>query len=341
MFRPGTMVLVLCVALVAFASPAAAQGDVILDRLPMDVTVRVVDAATGETVRAERVLVREPGPIQTTVAESFDVDGTVTFEGLMLHTFKPYVVSAWVQGVAYHAQQNGQAFLDGQEITVHAFPQSEDLAGVIVTGMNVVVRRQESGFDLEYVLQIENRSRPQRTIPAGALPVQLALPPGLERTVCEVRRGPDPLTGELQATAGGLHGVAMDLPPGPARVTVRGLLTAERIEVPVAVNLPVEAWSLLAWPASLEVRSFDLERDRDSDYPEFSRWKGPALEPGQRLNVSVAASPDAAGLAVAEPDATEPRPVPSTSPQRRRFPWLTLIAAVVLMTAYIAWRRRR
>lgn len=319
------------------AAPATSQ-DVILDRIPIDVTVRILDAESRETVRAERVLVREPGPITTTVADRTEVDGEITFPDLMLFNYKPYTISAWVDGVAYHAQLTGQAFLDGEIATVYAFAQTARLDGLVVEGMNVIVREREGGFGLEYVLRLENRSRPQRTVQAAALPVRLALPTRLQRAEVEISRGPDPQTAVLQQTDDGLHGVAVDLPPGPARVTVRGFVGGERIELTVASNLPVEAWSLLAWPAAIEVRSFDLQRDRDTDYPEFARWRGPTLAPGQQVTASIGWPQVADGdtAIVAE----ESRSTTTPAPQRRGFPWLPVLGVIALVVGYGLWRRR-
>ena len=332
--------LAVLVALGAPGGVTAAQ-EAILERLPTSVTVNVVDGPSGQPVRAERVLVREPGAVTTTVAEHGDVDGSVTFPDLMLLNFKPYIVTAWVQGVAYHAEQTGQAFRDGKTLTVYAFPQTDDVAGIVVVGMNVIVRERQNGLGLEWVLQLDNRTRPQRTVPAAALPLRLSLPAGLQGVAVEVGRGPDPLSATLQDTDGGLKGVAVDLPPGPARVTVRGFVTAARVDLTVAVNLPVEAWSLLAWPALLEVRSFDLERDTSHSGTEFARWRGPTLAPGQRVTASVGLPASVA----AHLEATAPaEAAPEAAPARAdgpRFPVRTLIAAVLLIGLYVWWKWRR
>jgi hypothetical protein len=334
---PVRVTVLLAVSTLVLAAPAWGQ-DVILDRVPIDVTVLVLDAESREPVHAERVLVREPGPVTTTVADQSDVAGEITFRGLMLYNYKPYTVSVWVDGVVYHAQQTGQAFLDGEPAILHAFAQTDQLDGLVIEGMNVIVREREGGFGLEYVLRLENRSRPQRTITAAALPVRLVLPPGLQRTEVEISRGPDPLTAALQPTGDGLHGVPVDLPPGSARVTVRGFVAGERIELGVGTNLPVEAWSLLAWPAVLEVRSFDLQRDRDTSYPEFARWRGPTLAANQRVTATVG-WPQVVGADTTAVEAV-PGPAGAPPPPRRSFPWLPVLGLIVVVVAYGLWRRR-
>jgi hypothetical protein len=281
------IVLTVLVVLALVAGPSAAQ-EATMERQETDATVRVELGTTGNTVRAERVRIREVGAVPTTLAEASDVDGEITFEDLKVLNFKPLIVSAWVADVAYHAKVDGQHFLDGRPAVVYAFEQTDDLAGLTITGMNVVVRDRESGFELEYIVTVDNQSRPQRTVKAAALPVRLALPSSLRGIEVEVDNGPDPLTAPLRSADGGMRGVATALPPGEARVSLRGVVAAEdRLAFTVATNLPVEQWSLLAWPASLEVRSFDLELDDTNTYAEFSRWRGEPLEPGDEVDVTV------------------------------------------------------
>jgi len=335
----SVFVLVFC----ALLCGAAEAQDAVLERLETDATIRVELGVTGSAVRAERVLLREVGAVMTTVAEASDVDGEVTFEDLKLYNFKPHIVSAWVDGVAYHTKVNGQVFMNGQPAIVHAFEQTDDLDGVTITGMNVVVRKQEGGFEVEYIVTLDNQSRPQRTVRADALPLQLSLPRGLRGIEVDVDNGPDPLTGSLRSAGGGLQGVTAALPPGEARITVRGdLPTADRVDFTVELNLPVAQWSLLAWPASLEVRSFDLEHDDANAYSEFSRWRGPALEPGREIDVSVGTptAPEAEPV-FAEAGQTEAPVIDQPADQQRGFPWITVIAAGILFGAYFVWRARR
>jgi hypothetical protein len=322
---------------------AAAAQDAVLERQRTDATVRIELGASGKTVPAERVMIREVGAVMSTLAEASNVDGEVTFEDLKVFNFKPHIVSAWVEGVAYHTKVNGQVFLDGQPAVVHAFEQTDDLTGLSITGMNVVVRHREGGYEMEFIATVDNQSRPQRTIRASALPVRLALPPALRSIEVEVDNGPDPLTGTLRSAGGGMQGVATALTPGEARITVRGDLRTEgSVDFTVASNLPVAKWSLLAWPASLEVRSFDLERDRSNAYPEFSRWLGKPLEPGDEVDVTVNMPAAAAAepvFAESAPDETETTDQPE--PEGRGFPWITVIVAVLLFGGYFVWRARR
>ena len=332
------------------AAGGAAGQDAILERLEADATVRVELGTTGRTVTAERVLIREVGALMTTMAEATNVDGEVTFEDLMVFNFKPYIVSAWVDGVGYHAKPRGQTFLNGLPVVINAFEQTSDLSGLSITGMNVVVRAREDDYEFEFIVTVDNAMRPQRTLRADALPIRLALPAGLRGIEVEVDNGPDPLTAELRPAGGGLTGVATALTPGEARITVRGTVplagpneSAKRVEFSVAANLAVANWSLLAWPASLEVRSFDLEQDRDNNYTEFSRWFGEPLEPGREIDVTVGAATTSGEASPAFSSQTEEVAAPRArrAAKGRGVPWLTIASAVILLSAYVVWRRRR
>jgi len=331
----------ICLSL--FLSSGVVAQDAVLNRLESDLTVRVVNGTSLQAARAERVLVREMGAIMTNVAQAEDVEGSVTFEDLRIFNFKPYVLTAWVEGVAYHAKYDGQHFLDNQPGVVYAFEQTDDLAGLTVQGMNAVVRLQENGFELEYIINLANESRPQRTIRAQALPVRVALPSGTRSLAVEVERGPDPVEAGLVATTDGMQGVSVNLPPGPARITVRGFLPAgDTAQMMVGTNLAVAKWSLLAWPADLKIQNFDLERDSASSYTEFSRWVGDPLEPNDQIEITIGAPPPE------EAEEVFDRPAPNTQltskenqQPKRRFPWITIIATVILLGSYIVWKIRR
>jgi len=334
-------ILALALLLSLIASLALAQQADLRPR-PADLTVRLVSATDQNTpVSADRVMVRSLGALLDVVAEAETVRGEITLPQVDVLNFKPYIVSAWVDGVGYHTRMSGQDFLDGKAAVIHVFEQTDSPEGLDVTGMNVVVRRRETGFDYELILSLENLSRPQRTMRADAMPLRVALPEGLAGVTVEVDDGPEPFAAELRP-AGRLTGIVAAIPPGQARITVAGRVdTGRELEFRVACNRPVDAWSLMTWPGDLAVDSFDLREDRDNDYAGFSRWIGRALAPEQPVDIRVTAT---TATEAAPVFSDSPTPVVDTTdeaPAERGTPWMTIIAAVVLFGAYIVWKLRR
>jgi hypothetical protein len=321
----------------------AAKADVIdLRPTEVDLTVQVVSAGDGSQLAAERVLVRPEDGLLTVLADATAVEGEVTFARVSVVLPRTYIVSAWVDGVGYHVRHTGQAFADGTPAVVHAFELTDSTEGLTITGMNLVIRQREGGFGFEAVVTVDNQSRPQRTVRADALPLRLALPEGLDQTTVEVDDGPEPFAASLRP-AGALTGVVAAVPPGKARITVKGVVAADaELAFSPSFNLPVEAWSLLVWPGDLQVDSFDLQQDREGDYGGFGRWQGRALEPGQTVDVRVGSPPPADATPVFSDSPTMP-PAANRRPTavRTGVPWITIVVAVVLLGAYAVWRRRR
>ncbi len=351
MRRSVRIAVSLCGALAwPFGGAGSAGGQTaILERVPTDVTIEIVNGTTGEPARAQRVVLREPGPTPTTVSERDGVDGSVRFADLALYNFVLYTATAWVDGVAYHAEQRGQDFREGKTLVVECYDQTEDLAGLRITGLNVVVRHSPAGFGLEYIAIVANETRPRRTIAAAAVPLRLALAADLARVTVEIGGDRlDPRRAEVRATGDGQRGVAVALTPGSTRIAVRGQLPgARRADLAVAANLDVDAWSLLAWPAELQVRGDGLTLARDAAYPEFSRWQGPRLQAGDTVAVTIEPPVPLADLLPAEAADGSGAPSARTRPRtadpagRPAFPWRTVVAAVVLLSLYLYWRGRR
>lgn len=343
--RPSAPRAALLASLVvlALAGPAAGQDEVILARQTADVTVAVVLGAEQTPAHAARVTVTEEGAMPTILAEATDVDGEVVFGDQQILAHRPYLVTAWVDGVPYHARERGQVFLDGGAARVQAFPLGDDRAGIRVTGMNLVVREQGDGFALEYVCQVQAAEPPRQTVAAAALPLRLRLPEALTRREATIRQGPEPQTAPLRPAADGLVGVAAPLKPGSAKISVTGFLpAADPTRLTVELDVPVEQWSLLAWPAELRVESFDLRRDGEGYSRDFARWQGPALQPGDAVDVALGATGEVAAAPVfADTSSAAPASAPDEPAPDRRFPWLTVIAAVVLLGGFVVWRLRR
>jgi len=323
---------------------ATAAADVVdLRPTETDLTVQVLLAGDGTPVVADRVVIRAQSALMAVVAEAPDVDGEVTFPRVPVILPRSYIVSAWVDGVGYHVRHSGQAFAAGEPAIVHAFESTDRTDGLTITGMNLVVRQRDRGFGFEAIVTVDNQSRPQRTVRADALPVQLALPEGLEQIVVEVDDGPEPFAATLQPASDLLTGVVVGIPPGQARITVKGIVPADaEVSFSAASSLPVDAWSLLVWPGDLSVDGDGLRRDDERDYGGYGRWSGDALAPGQSLAIRVWQPRPAEATTVFADPAEEAGPV-DRRPRavRTGVPWLTITAAVVLLGAYLIWRQRR
>lgn len=335
-----TASLVLGLVIAATIAAPAAAVDAVLSDQRADLRIQVVNPASDEPVVASRALVREPGAILETIAETGRFTGETVIRSIDVLNFKPYVVTVWVDGVEYHAKHSGQDFLDGKPAIVYAFDTTDSLDGVTVTGLNIVLKRRSIGYDYEAIVTLENQSRPQRTVRADVYPLQLALPDGLRQPAVSIDRGPDPGTAPL-TRRGDWQALAFPLPPGQARVTVSGqVLSDGEVRFDVGTNLPVAAWSLMTAPADIDVRSADLRRD-DEAYGGMARWRGEPLDADERAIVRVTATGDVAAAPVFSDPVTSDPTVNESQTPRPKFPWLTVVMAMILIGLYVLWKFQR
>jgi hypothetical protein len=336
----------LVLALLLILTGVAGAQDAVIEPQTGSVTVKLVNGTTGEPGEAERVELREIGFAMRLLASAANVAGEVVFPGVRLLKDRPYLAVALRGAVAYRAQLVGQKFLDGDAITVYVFDQTESLDGVSVSGMNVIVRRQAAGCELEYLLTVENAARPQRTIAAGVLPVRVVVP-SLTAAAAEMYRGPEPEPVEIAAGPDGLVGPRIALTPGTTRVVLKGFWDVPgpaRLEI--GCSLPVTAWSLMVSPTTLAVLAPDLSRDA-GDYPDFARLRGPALTPGQTVRVDLPAlSDDLAGEAGSSrsnqpPAAAKGAPGRAAGSGSHDWVWTVAIVVSVLLLGVGLWQRRR
>lgn len=310
------------------------------------VTVKVVNGTTGAAGDAEQVELREFGAQMRLVASAGSTVGEVTFPGVDLTPAQSYLAVAVREGVEYRAQLDGQKLLDGDAITVHVFDQTASLAGVGVSGLNIMVRRRASGCELEYVVTVENASRPPCTIAATGLPVRLALP-DLTDATAEVYGGPQPIPLKMASVGSGLVGMPVALVPGKTRIVLKGYWDVPGpASLEIGANLPVAAWNLAVCPATLAVLAPELSHE-SSDDPAFAQLRGPALAVDQRLRVTLPAlTSEIASAGMDGPGATTGRPVPQPRPDapRQAGPrWFWSVGAVVsvLLVGLGLWQRRR
>jgi hypothetical protein len=336
----------LATALLLMLAGAACAQDAVLDPQTCSVKVKLVNGTTGERGEAERVEIREIGFAMRLLASADNVVGEINFPGVELLNFRPYLAVAMHRGMAYRAQLVGQKFLDGEAITVHVFDQTESLDGVNVSGMNVVIRRQAAGCELEYILTVDNATRPQRTIAASALPLRVILP-GITAATAEIYRGPEPEPAEMATGPDGLSGPRVGLAPGTTRVVLKGFWDVPgpaRLEV--GCSLPVAAWSLMVSPATLAVEAPDLSRDA-GDYPGFVRWRGPVLAPGQTVRIDLPALTDdiartgRSGRKTPAGGATTGSQDAGDGSSGHGWIWGLAIVASLCVLGFGLWRRRR
>ncbi len=300
----------LALALLPMLAGTVQAQDAVLDPQTCSVTVKLINGTTGERGAAERVELREIGFAMRLLASAENVAGEVTFPGVELLNFRPYLAVAMNGGVAYRAQAVGQTFLDGEAVTVHVFDQTESLEGVTVSGMNVVVRRQAAGCELEYILTVNNDARPQRTVAAASVPVRLVTP-NLEGSSAEVYRGPEPEPAELASGADGLQGPRVALAPGTTRVVVKGFWDA-----PGPVRLEI---GLQPARGGLEPHGLPRHPRRGRAGPEPGRRRIPRVRPSARAGPGP------------RPDRAR-RPAGPRRGHRRRGP---------RRAKHLAWRRRQ
>jgi hypothetical protein len=248
----------------------------------VDVRIEIINGTTRQKGRADEVLLREFRLGGAVLAEEAEVAGMVVLESLDLRDGTDYLLTARVDGVDYHLRRKGSELAAGP-VTLHVFDTTSDLAGVRTSGMNVVVRRGERDLGLEYLLTVENAGRPPRAVVPDPATLELALPAEFSLRSAQLMSGPEPVDLELAAGAGGRRGLAVALPPGTVRVRLTGTVPfAGTAELPVGLNVPVERWSLLAFPPDLDVRGPEIEPDPAQD-PDYARLIGPSLEADETI----------------------------------------------------------
>ena len=109
---PGFVAGLIGIGILLLGPVLSVAQDAVLEPQIADLIVQIDNPSHGDPVRASRVEVRAPGATLETIAESGAVTGEIVFPDVPVYNFKPYVVTAWVEDVAYHTQHSGQEFLD-------------------------------------------------------------------------------------------------------------------------------------------------------------------------------------------------------------------------------------
>lgn len=333
------------VLLLALAGGVLPQGARAQDGHPVDLSFRCIDASVDLPSTPERFVIQAQDLTLTELADIRPAGPEFTVNSVPIRADARYLLTATAGGVPYFWEMGGAELAAGP-VTLHVFATSEDLAGVRVTGMNVLATRQESLLNLEIVLQVLNEARPQVTV-LGDPTFAVSVPAGTSNIQAHYLRGPEPIAVATDLVGTRL-GLKAPLTSGSNQIRIQAAVPwREGLELPVGCSLPVDAWSLLTTPAYLEVRAFDLEMDRDQAVPGFGRYVGPPLETDRDLVVVLGA-----GTGQGEQGDVFTRPAgdaadtaaaaPTTAPARRQgLPLAVPLGLLVVVIVVVVVRRRR
>lgn len=254
------------------------------DGFDESVNFRVFNATTKGPGAVERLTIDYMTFRLNRILDTRPSGSTFTLEGVPLRDSGHYIVTAWWRAVPYWFEYRGGQMVS-DTLTVNVFDTTEDLQGATLTGLNLVAHRRGELLELEYLLQLNNATSPQRTVLAGDRTLELAVPAGASNPEATYTRGPEPTP--IAVTARGdrlLLAAPLTWGKNTIRVTVQ-LPWAENLELPVGLNFPLESWSLLLSPDWLEAAAPGLDPAQAADFPGFARYLGPPVEAGRTLSV--------------------------------------------------------
>jgi len=332
-----TVILLLAMALPGFAQTTHGE--------PRDLEFEIINATTGEGGTVERMTI-DYVTTRKNIVMDFQPGGSVfTAPDVPIKEAGKYVITVWYQGVPYWWSKRGRELVDGP-VTLHVFDPVRSLDGVSISGLNLVIRRQESLLRLEYMIQIDNQTKPQVTVTDLAATFELALPSGLSDIEATYTRGPDPMPVAVHSP-GSRSGLAVPLTPGQNQIRLEAVVPwSDGMEIPVGSNLPVKTWSVLASPEWLEVASTDIEENDSEQISGFRRYSGFPLESGSQVNLRLTSGKQAAGqeenlFTQEAPAEQEDDPAEATPSKGGGRSLLLIFLGVVIIVLIVAARRRR
>ena len=259
-----------------------------------DLEFEIINATTGESGTVDRMTIDYVTARRNNVAD-FQPDGsTFTAMSVPVRDAGKYIITVWHQDVPYWWSKRGRELIGGP-VTLHVFDAVSDLDGVSFSGLNLVIRRQESLLRLEYMIQIDNQAQPQVTVRGHPATFELALPAGVSDIKATYTRGPDPMP--IPVHSPGSHsGLAVPLTPGQNLIRLEAVVPwAEDMEIPVGSDLPMNTWSVLASPEWLEITSTDIEENDSEQVSGFQRYVGFPQKAGSMINLHLTSGEQAAG----------------------------------------------
>ena len=257
------------------------------DGFAQPVTFKVVNATTRSPGAVDRLTIDYLTARPNNIVDTRPSGSTFTIGSVPLRDAGQYIVTAWWQNVPYWFSFTGREMV-ADTLTIHVFDTFDDLQAVTVTGLNLVVQRQGETLKLEYMLQVDNATSPQRTIMASDHTLTMAVPGGLQDIDATYRRGPDPTPIATGSLGTDRLGLSVPLTWGQNTIRLTGRVPwSEDMTLPVGFNVPVRTWSLLVSPDWLEVQGLGLEPDPSSEFQGYGRFRGPEIEAGRRVTMKL------------------------------------------------------
>lgn len=317
-----------------------------LDAPLQDLSFEVINATTGKPGTIDRLEIIHYTATGDKILDTRPQGSSFTLPRVPLFEDQAYLVKAWKNDVPYYWQIRGGKMRE-KTTTLHVFDTSDDLSDVVIDGLTMVVKQTESLLRLEYMISIDNAQRPQMTVMRDPGTLEVILPPGAADVEAEYLRGPDPTPVPVKSL-GARVAVQAPLTSGGNRIKITAVAPwTDGMIFPLGFNLPVQAWSLLASPEYLDIRSFELEPDLDNEIPGHQRLLGPELDAGQRFEFRLvgrtAAEPGEDLFTAEAPGETDAAAGEDTTAARESGgpPFLLIIAGIVVgAIAVVLWRRR-
>ncbi len=343
--RRRHLILLLWLALSVAALTARAQS---IQGDPTDLRFEVVNATTGAPGTVERMTIEYVSGRRNGILDFHPSGSAFVAPGVPVKEIGRYIVAVWHQGVPYWWNIRGQKLLSGTTV-LHVFDTTASLDGVSISGLNLVLRHQDSLLHLEYMLQVENTTTPQQTVFDQSTTFELDFPAGAEHVDATYQRGPDPTA--FPASTHGTSRLRLTVPLTPGSNHIRlvaDIPWQEGMTVPVGSNLAIAAWRVLGTPAWLEVDSTEMEAPDRTSTPGFSRWPGPALTAGRSVDLRLASGEHQSGTAENLFTRTESLPAGPDSlsrsgPEKADRPTLPVVfgGLLVIIVVVTGIRRRR
>ena len=336
--RPLLVLLPLALLLVAGSAGAqSVQGD------PHDLEFNVANITTGQPGTIERLTIQYSTHVLNPVIDVRPEGSSFTIPEVPIKDVGRYIVTAWRDQVPYYWSLRGKEILAGP-VALQVFDTTEDRTDLVISGMDLVLRKSDSLVQIEYNLKVANAARPQVTM-VGDPVLQLDVPAGAGQFSAVLNRGPEPT--DVPVTSLGSERVGLRVPLTTGDNQLRLVFRVpwqEGLTVPVGSDLPIRAWTLLAAPQNLDIQAFELEPDLDNEVPGHLHFRGPALESDRRfelrLGSRVAAGPEEDVFTTEAPAEREKATADAEEKGGRGFP-VAIGGAIIVVLIIVISRRRR